>query len=134
LIQHNVKTENIARTFHFIRNDKKILVEDKVQSLTQKETSLDKITGYEIGDIQLNTLFTFYQNKTGVPFKSAAFGIDFLMNTGDVDVGTGYGQYVIAPYLTASFYPADEILIALILKNSFHSIKTMPAGKYTILV
>jgi hypothetical protein len=73
----------------------------------------------EIGDIQLNTLLAFYRNKNEGTFKVAALGCNFFMNTGDVETGTGFGQYVIVPYLTASFYPAEEIMITPIVEKYF---------------
>lgn len=73
----------------------------------------------EIGDIQLNALLAFYRNKNEGTFKAAALGCDFFLNTGDVETGTGFGQYVIAPYLAASFYPAEEIMMTPIVEKYF---------------
>ena len=82
----------------------------------------------EIGDIQLNALLAFYRNKNVGTFKAAALGCDFFMNTGDVETGTGFGQYVIAPYLTSSFYPAEEIMITPIIEKYF-SLNTDDANR-----
>jgi len=73
----------------------------------------------EIGDIQLNALLAFYRNKNEGTFKAAALGCDFFLNTGDVETGTGFGQYVIAPYLATSFYPAEEIMMTPIIEKYF---------------
>jgi len=88
---------------------------------------------FEVGDIQLNTLLVFYRSKNIESFKSAALGCDFFLNTGDVETGTGFGQYVMAPFLTFSFYPENGIMIAPIIeeyislekdksKNSIHDL------------
>lgn len=72
---------------------------------------------FEVGDIQINTLLAFYQPKIEGSLDAIAFGIDAFLNTGDVETGTGFGQYVVAPYLAASFYPADEIMITPIIEE-----------------
>jgi hypothetical protein len=72
---------------------------------------------FEIGDIQLNTLFAFYRPKIEGSLDAIALGIDAFLNTGDVETGTGFGQYIIAPYLAASFYPADEIMITPVVEQ-----------------
>jgi hypothetical protein len=72
---------------------------------------------FEIGDIQINTLLAFYRPKLEGSLNAIAFGLDAFLNTGDVETGTGFGQYIIAPYLAASFYPADEIMITPIVEQ-----------------
>ena len=72
---------------------------------------------FEVGDIQLNALLAFYRPKMEGSLDAIAFGLDAFLNTGDVETGTGFGQYVIAPYLAASFYPADEIMITPIIEE-----------------
>ena len=72
---------------------------------------------FEVGDIQINSVLAFYRPKFEGSLDAIAFGIDAFLNTGDVETGTGYGQYIIAPYLAASFYPADEIMITPIVEQ-----------------
>ncbi|NOQ97498.1 MAG: hypothetical protein GQ561_04965 [Calditrichae bacterium] len=72
---------------------------------------------FEVGDIQINTLLAFYRPKIEGSLDAIAFGLDAFLNTGDVETGTGFGQYIIAPYLAASLYPADEIMITPIVEE-----------------
>ena len=72
---------------------------------------------FELGDIQLNAFWAFYQPRFEGSLNAIAVGIDAFLNTGDVETGTGYGQYIIAPYLAASFYPADEIMMTPIIEQ-----------------
>ena len=72
---------------------------------------------FEMGDIQLNALWAFFQPRYEGSLHTLAFGVDAFLNTGDVETGTGYGQYIIAPYLAASFYPADEIMMTPVVEQ-----------------
>jgi hypothetical protein len=72
---------------------------------------------FELGDIQLNAFWTFYQPRFEGSLNAIAVGIDAYLNTGDVTTGTGYGQYMVGSYLAASFYPAEEIMMAPIIEQ-----------------
>jgi len=72
---------------------------------------------FEVGDIQLNALLAFYRPRFEGSLDALAIGLDASLNTGDVETGTGFGQYIVAPYLAASFYPADEIMMTPIIKQ-----------------
>jgi hypothetical protein len=74
---------------------------------------------FELGDIQLNAFWAFYQPRLQGSLNSVAIGVDAFLNTGDVETGTGYGQYILAPYLAASFYPAEEIMMTPIIEQFF---------------
>jgi hypothetical protein len=74
---------------------------------------------FEMGDLQLNALWAFYRPRFEGSLHALALGVDAFLNTGDVETGTGYGQYIIAPFLAASFYPADEIMITPIIEQFF---------------
>jgi len=67
---------------------------------------------FEMGDIKLKALISFLQQPEESVFKAAAIGVNYSMDTGDIETGTGFGQAILAPYITASFYVADEIMIA----------------------
>lgn len=72
---------------------------------------------FEVGDLELKTLFAFYKSKKQSSLKSIALGIDFFLNTGNVETGTGFGQYVVGPYLAASFFPSPEIMLTPIIEE-----------------
>ncbi|UCF65248.1 MAG: transporter, partial [bacterium] len=72
---------------------------------------------FEVGDIQVNALLALYRPRFEGSLDALAFGLDASLNTGDVETGTGFGQYIVAPYLAASFYPADEIMMTPIIKQ-----------------
>jgi hypothetical protein len=75
-------------------------------------------TTFEVGDIEINTLFSLYKRKSNhLDFKAVAVGFDASLNTGDVNVGTGFGQTILSPYITATFVPAEEILISPMIKE-----------------
>lgn len=83
---------------------------------------------FEVGDIQLNALWAFYRPRFEGSLRAVAIGVDAFLNTGDVETGTGYGQYIVAPYLAASFYPADEIMMTPIIEQ-FVSLDKDDSGK-----
>ncbi len=72
---------------------------------------------FEVGDLELKTLFAFYKSKKQSSLKSIALGVDFFLNTGNVETGTGFGQYVVGPYLAASFFPSPEIMLTPIIEE-----------------
>lgn len=74
-------------------------------------------TTTEVGDIKLTGLVSLFQQPLGSIFKALGIGADYFMNTGNVDLGTGYGQSIIAPYITASLYPADGLLVAPLVEE-----------------
>lgn len=71
----------------------------------------------EVGDIGLNALVALFQKPEGSNFKALGIGADITLNTGDVDLGTGFGQNIVAPYVTASFYPGEGLLVAPFVKE-----------------
>lgn len=71
----------------------------------------------EVGDLKLTGLVSLFQQPQGSIFKALGIGADYFMNTGDTDTGTGFGQSIIAPYITASFYPADGLLVAPLVEE-----------------
>lgn len=71
----------------------------------------------EVGDLKLTGLVSLFQQPQGSVFKALGIGADYFMNTGDVETGTGFGQSIIAPYITASFYPADGLLVAPLVEE-----------------
>jgi hypothetical protein len=83
---------------------------------------------FEVGDIQLNALWAFYRPRFEGSLDAIAIGVDVFLNTGDVETGTGFGQYILAPYLAASFYPADEIMMTPIIEQ-FVSLDQDESGK-----
>lgn len=84
-------------------------------------------TTTEIGDMKLTGLVSLFQQPQGSIFKALGIGADYFMNTGNVDLGTGYGQSIIAPYITASLYPADGLLVAPFVEE-FISVSNDGAG------
>jgi hypothetical protein len=74
-------------------------------------------TTTEIGDIRLSGLIALFQKPEDTIFKALGIGADVTLNTGDVTLGTGFGQTIVAPYVTASFYPAEGLLIAPFVKE-----------------
>jgi hypothetical protein len=74
-------------------------------------------TTTEIGDIGLNGLVALFQKPEGSIFKALGVGADLTLNTGDVELGTGFGQTIVAPYVSASFYLAEGLLIAPYVKE-----------------
>lgn len=84
-------------------------------------------TTTEVGDIRLTGLISLFQQPEGSIFKALGIGADYFMNTGNVDLGTGYGQSIIAPYVTVSLYPADGLLVAPFVEE-FISVSDDDAG------
>ena len=74
-------------------------------------------TTFEMGDIKLEARFALFQKPQGSGFKALGIGSGLFMNTGDVDAGTGFGQHVITPYITAAFYPGEGLLLAPIIEE-----------------
>lgn len=75
-------------------------------------------SGWALGDIQLNALFRLYHHQDEASwFQSLGAGADLFLNTGDADLGTGLGQYLVTPYLTATFFPARELMIAPLVEE-----------------
>lgn len=75
-------------------------------------------TGWALGDIQLNALLRLYRYQDEASwFQSLGAGADLFLNTGDADLGTGLGQYLVTPYLTATFFPARELMIAPLVEE-----------------
>lgn len=74
-------------------------------------------TTFEMGDIKLQAQLALFQKPEGSSFKALGIGAGLFMNTGDVDAGTGFGQHVITPYITASFYPAEGLLLAPLIEQ-----------------
>ncbi|MFQ5582864.1 MAG: hypothetical protein ACE5GL_00320 [Calditrichia bacterium] len=75
---------------------------------------------FEMGDVVLRALVAFNKNSgySGESvFKGVALGLKFLMDTGNVETGTGFGQNITSPYLAVSLYPAEGILIAPIIQD-----------------
>jgi hypothetical protein len=71
----------------------------------------------EVGDIGLNALVALFQKPEGSDFKALGIGADITLNTGDVNLGTGFGQNIVAPYVTVSFYPGEGLLVAPFVKE-----------------
>ncbi len=74
-------------------------------------------TTTEIGDIIFNALASVIQKPRESVFRSLAIGADFILNNGDVNAGTGFGQNIIAPYLAASFYPGEGFMLTPLIKE-----------------
>jgi len=72
---------------------------------------------FELGDIKLSALISLFQQPNESVFKAIGIGGNFFLNTGDVETGTGFGQPTGSAYIAASFYPAEEIMIAPILQE-----------------
>jgi len=68
-------------------------------------------TSTGIGDIRLKILTLLYRAAQFDLLKAVAGGIEFHLDTGDADRGTGIGQTIVIPHFTASMQLADEFLI-----------------------
>ena len=76
-------------------------------------------TASGIGDITLGFLLNVLDKKHKEVFQAISFGTDFSLKSGDPEAGTGLGQYIATPYLTASFYLADYFMIAPIIQEYY---------------
>lgn len=85
-------------------------------------------TTTEIGDITFNALASVIQKPQASIFHSLAIGADFVLENGDVEAGTGFGQNIIAPYLAASFYPGEGFMLAPLIKE-FISLEEDESGR-----
>lgn len=72
---------------------------------------------FEVGDIQLNGLLALYQKSNQETFWRVSLGTEAYLNTGNVETGTGFGQYVLAPYLGLSYYLAPELMITPLIEE-----------------
>jgi len=68
-------------------------------------------TSTGIGDIRLKILTSIYRAGQFELLKAVAGGIEFHLDTGDADRGTGIGQTIVIPHITGSIQLADEFLI-----------------------
>ena len=74
---------------------------------------------FEVGDIHLNGMLALYQksNQETETFGRVSLGAEVYLNTGNVETGTGFGHYMLAPYLGFSYYPASELMITPLIEE-----------------
>jgi len=76
-------------------------------------------TTFGLGDVDINFLFSLHDKNNDKLFQAVALGMDVSLSSGDATLGTGLGQNLASPYITAAFLPADEILVAPILQEYY---------------
>ncbi len=69
-----------------------------------------------LGDIILEMRFQAEPSGWHAMYKATAFGAKIHLKTGDYDLGTSFGQYIVSPYVAASFYPVSDFMFAPILR------------------
>jgi hypothetical protein len=86
----------------------------------------DYTNEFDIGDVNLSLLASFYSHKNSSLLTRFAFGLKYYLNTGDPDIGTGVGQYYMVPSLKAVFMtPERDAFIAPIIEY-YYSINNNP--------
>ena len=81
--------------------------------------ALPSATVSGIGDITLGFLLNVMDKKNKDVFQAIGFGMDISLKSGDPETGTGLGQYIATPYLTVSFYPAEDVMVAPIIQEYY---------------